>query len=142
MTLKISPMGVQNTFTFTETKKLAFEDRAKYYADMDFYDFPMKQLLSKDYAEKRRNKIGPNAGIYKAGSISNGETVYLTVADKNGTMISLIQSNYRGMGSGLVPTNLGFMLQNRGELFSLEKDVPIPMLLRKGPFYNYSRICD
>ncbi len=128
--------SAEHIHLFTETKKLAFEDRAKYYADMDFYDFPMKQLLSKDYAEKRRNKIGPNAGIYKAGSISNGETVYLTVADKNGTMISLIQSNYRGMGSGLVPTNLGFMLQNRGELFSLEKGRANTYAPEKRPFHT------
>ena len=101
---KIPHGSAEHIHLFTETKKLAFEDRAKYYADIDFYDVPLKQLLSKDYAVKRRNKIGPSAGIYKAGSISNGETVYLTVADKNGTMISLIQSNYRGMGSGLVPT--------------------------------------
>lgn len=131
------PFGsAEHIHLFTETKKLAFEDRAKYYADMDFYDVPLDQLLSKDYADKRRNKIGPSAGIYKAGSISNGETVYLTVADKNGTMISLIQSNYRGMGSGLVPTNLGFMLQNRGELFSLEKGRANTYAPEKRPFHT------
>jgi len=131
------PFGsAEHIHLFTETKKLAFEDRAKYYADMDFYDVPLDQLLSKDYADKRRNKIGPSAGTYKAGSISNGETVYLTVADKNGTMISLIQSNYRGMGSGLVPTNLGFMLQNRGELFSLEKGRANTYAPEKRPFHT------
>ena len=131
------PFGsAEHIHLFTETKKLAFEDRAKYYADMDFYDVPLDQLLSKDYADKRRNKIGPSAGIYEAGSISNGETVYLTVADKNGTMISLIQSNYRGMGSGLVPTNLGFMLQNRGELFSLEKGRANTYAPEKRPFHT------
>ncbi len=131
------PFGsAEHIHLFTETKKLAFEDRAKYYADMDFYDVPLDQLLSKDYADKRRNKIGPSAGTYKAGSISNGETVYLTVADKNGTMISLIQSNFRGMGSGLVPTNLGFMLQNRGELFSLEKGRANTYAPEKRPFHT------
>ena len=133
---KIPYGSAKHIHLFTEAKKLAFEDRAKYYADMDFYDVPLKQLLSKNYAEKRRSKIGPNAGTYKAGSISNGETVYLTVADKNGTMISLIQSNYRGMGSGLVPTNLGFMLQDRGELFSLQKGHANTYAPGKRPFHT------
>ena len=133
---KIPYGSAKHIHLFTEAKKLAFEDRAKYYADMDFYDVPLKQLLSKNYAEKRRSKIGSNAGTYKAGSISNGETVYLTVADKNGTMISLIQSNYRGMGSGLVPTNLGFMLQDRGELFSLQKGHANTYSPGKRPFHT------
>ncbi len=133
---KIPYGSAKHIHLFTEAKKLAFEDRAKYYADMDFYDVPLKQLLSKNYAEKRRSKIGSNAGTYKAGSISNGETVYLTVADKNGTMISLIQSNYRGMGSGLVPTNLGFMLQDRGELFSLQKGHANTYAPGKRPFHT------
>ena len=104
----------------TEAKKLAFEDRSKYYADMDFAKVPVKELLSKNYAKKRKEEIKNRAGIYKAGEISAGETIYLTVADKEGNMISLIQSNYRGMGSGMVPPKLGFMLQDRGELFNLE----------------------
>lgn len=105
---------------FTEAKKLAFEDRAKYYADMDFAKVPVEQLVSKEYAKDRQLLINDKrAGMYKAGEISAGETIYLTVADKEGNMISLIQSNYRGMGSGMVPPKLGFMLQDRGELFSL-----------------------
>ena len=104
----------------TEAKKLAFEDRAKYYTDMDKQNVPVDELLSENYAAKRRDLINEEkAGFYKAGKISQGETIYLTVADKWGNMISLIQSNYRGMGSGMVPPKLGFMLQNRGELFSL-----------------------
>ena len=105
----------------TEAKKLAFEDRSKYYADMDFAKVPVEELISKKYAKKRNEEIKNRAGIYKAGQISAGETIYLTVADKNGTMISLIQSNYRGMGSGMVPPKLGFMLQDRGELFNLNE---------------------
>ena len=104
---------------FTEAKKLAFEDRAKYYADMDFAKVPVDKLLSDGYGEERRKLIGERAGTYAAGQISAGETIYMTVADGEGTMISLIQSNYRGMGSGMVPPKLGFMLQDRGELFSL-----------------------
>ncbi len=106
---------------FTEAKKLVYEDRAKYYADMDFIDVPVDELLSDSYAEKRRKLIGIRASDYQAGEISSGETIYLTVADKDGNMISLIQSNYRGLGSGMVPPNLGFMLHNRGELFSLKR---------------------
>jgi gamma-glutamyltranspeptidase/glutathione hydrolase len=105
---------------FTEAKQLAFEDRAKYYADMQFAKVPVQQLISKKYADERRKLIDENkAGVYKAGDPMEGGTIYLTTADNEGNMVSLIQSNYRGMGSGMVPPGLGFMLQDRGELFSL-----------------------
>jgi len=109
---------------FIEAKKLAFEDRAKYYSDPDFNDIPMEQLISKEYAEKRRKLINPDraARSYPAGKLKHGDTIYLTVADKDGNMISLIQSNYLGIGSGMIPTGLGFVLQDRGNLFALEKD--------------------
>ena len=109
--------------TFVEAKKLAYEDRAKYYSDMDFNDIPVAQLISKSYAQKRQALIKRNraAKSYHAGKLKDGDTIYLTVADKDGNMISLIQSNYRGMGSGMTPTDLGFVLQDRGELFSLTK---------------------
>jgi gamma-glutamyltranspeptidase/glutathione hydrolase len=108
---------------FTEAKKLAFEDRAKYYADPVFSLTPVIQLISKKYAAERRKLIDPEkaAKIYDAGKIEAGNTIYLTVADKFGNMVSLIQSNYRGMGSGMCPTGLGFVLQDRGEMFSLEE---------------------
>ena len=107
--------------TFTEAKKLAFEDRAKYYTDPLFAKVPVSQLISKKYAAERRKLIDPSnaAKVYDAGVIEAGNTVYLTVADKYGNMVSLIQSNYRGMGSGMCPTGLGFILQDRGEMFSL-----------------------
>ena len=107
---------------FTEAKKIAFADRAKYYADMDFNKIPVDYLISKEYSELRRTEINSNKAALKvsAGEIENGDTIYLTTADKDGNMVSLIQSNYRGMGSGMVPPGLGFMLQDRGELFSLE----------------------
>ena len=107
---------------FTEAKKIAFADRAKYYADMDFNKIPVNYLISKEYSELRRTEINSNKAALKvsAGEIENGDTIYLTTADKDGNMVSLIQSNYRGMGSGMVPPGLGFMLQDRGELFSLE----------------------
>mgnify|MGYP006266052125 CR=1 FL=1 len=120
-----------------EAKKLAFEDRAKYYADMDFADVPVETLTSKAYAEQRRDLIRDDrAGSFGAGEISQGETIYLTVADRAGNMISLIQSNYRGMGSGMVPPGLGFMLQDRGELFSLADGQANTYAPGKRPFHT------
>ncbi len=123
---------------FVEAKKIAFADRAKYYADMDFNDIPVDFLISKEYADKRRDEINSTraARSVKAGEIENGDTIYLTVADKDGNMVSLIQSNYRGMGSGMVPPGLGFMLQDRGELFSLDKDHYNVYEPEKRPFHT------
>ena len=108
---------------FVEAKKIAFADRAKYYADLDFNEIPVDYLISKTYANQRRNEINSYkaARAVDAAEIENGDTIYLTTADSEGNMVSLIQSNYRGMGSGMVPKGLGFMIQNRGELFSLEQ---------------------
>jgi gamma-glutamyltranspeptidase / glutathione hydrolase len=107
---------------FIEAKKLAFEDRARYYADMDFGPVPVGKLISKEYADERRQLINPNraARRYDAGLSDQPNTIYLTVADKEGNMVSLIQSNYRGMGSGMTPPELGFVIQNRGEGFTLK----------------------
>lgn len=133
---KIEFGSAEHLHLFTEAKKLAFEDRAKYYADMDFFDVPVEKLLSDEYANERRKKIGKRAGRYAAGKISAGETIYMTVADKEGNMISLIQSNYRGMGSGMVPPKLGFMLQDRGELFSLKEGQANTYAPNKRPFHT------
>ena len=124
--------------TFTEAKKLAFEDRAKFYADMDFYKTPVNRLISEDYAAERRQLINPNrAGrSYPAGQLKDGDTIYMTVADKEGNMVSLIQSNYRGMGSGMTPPGLGFILQDRGELFSLEEGHANVYEPHKRPFHT------
>ena len=121
---------------FTEAKKQVFEDRAKYYADMDFASVPVAELLSDAYAKKRKEEISDIAGEYSAGEISIGETIYLTTADKYGNMVSLIQSNYRGMGSGMVPPKLGFMLQDRGELFSLKEGQANTYEPGKRPFHT------
>jgi gamma-glutamyltranspeptidase / glutathione hydrolase len=122
---------------FVEAKKLAFEDRAKYYADMNFAKVPIKELVSKEYANERRKLINSNrAGSYEAGELSARGTIYMTVADKEGNMISLIQSNYRGMGSGMVPPKLGFMLQDRGELFSLKEGEANTYAPNKRPFHT------
>ena len=122
----------------TEAKKLAFEDRAKYYADPDFVDIPIDQLISDDYAATRRQLINPErAGqSYPAGELEQGNTIYMTVADEAGNMVSLIQSNYRGMGSGMTPPGLGFILQDRGELFSLEEGHNNVYAPHKRPFHT------
>jgi gamma-glutamyltranspeptidase / glutathione hydrolase len=107
---------------FTEAKKLAFEDRAKFYADPAFNDIPVQQLISKEYGKKRSELIRMDraAQTYPPGIPGQPSTIYLTTADSEGNMVSLIQSNYRGMGSGMTPGQLGFVLQDRGEMFSLE----------------------
>jgi len=122
----ISSMGfgsAEYIHVFTEAKKLVFEDRAKLYSDPFFSSIPIDQLLSKKYAIERRKLINPEkaAKIYDSGKVEAGNTVYLTVADRYGNIVSLIQSNYRGMGSGMCPTGLGFVLQDRGEMFSLSE---------------------
>jgi len=109
---------------FTEAKKLAFEDRAKYYADPEFNNIPVSRLISKSYAKHRAKLIDQQRASkeYPAGKLlEEGDTIYLTTADSEGNMVSLIQSNYRGMGSGMTPPGLGFILQDRGEMFSLEE---------------------
>jgi gamma-glutamyltranspeptidase/glutathione hydrolase len=124
--------------TFTEAKKLAFEDRAKFYADPSFAKIPLQKLISKEYAKERQQLISPNkaAKTYDAGKLEQGNTIYMTVADQFGNMVSLIQSNYRGMGSGMVPPKLGFMLQDRGEMFTLEEGHANVYAPHKRPFHT------
>ncbi len=122
-----------------EAKKLVFEDRAKYYADLQFYDSPLQGLLSKQYAKERNKLIGPKAASrVDAGNpaLYQGDTIYLTTADKDGNMVSLIQSNYRGMGSGVVVPGLGFIFQDRGELFSLDDKHANVYAPGKRPFHT------
>jgi gamma-glutamyltranspeptidase/glutathione hydrolase len=122
---------------FTEAKKLAFEDRARFYADMDFSDVPVDKLISDAYSDQRRKLIRSNraARRYDAGP-TEGDTIYLTVADKDRNMVSLIQSNYRGMGSGMCPDGLGFCLQDRGELFDMTPGRPNSYAPGKRPFHT------
>jgi gamma-glutamyltranspeptidase/glutathione hydrolase len=128
--------GEEHLHYFIEAKKRVFEDRAKYYADMDMAEVPVAELLSKAYARENFEALKPIASTYLAGEISAGETIYLTVADQDGNMVSLIQSNYRGMGSGMVPPGLGFMLQDRGELFSLTEGKNNTYAPGKRPFHT------
>lgn len=125
---------------FTEAKKLAFEDRARFYADPAFAEIPIRGLLSKQYAESRRALIDEKraAARFDAGNpaLENGDTVYLCTADADGNMVSLIQSNYRGMGSGMTPPGLGFVLQDRGELFDLAPDRANSYAPGKRPFHT------
>jgi gamma-glutamyltranspeptidase/glutathione hydrolase len=123
-----------------EAKRLAYEDLAKWYADPAFVHVPMKGLLSDAYADERRKLIdiahaNPDFGPGDP-RLHDGDTIYLAAADKDGMMVSLIQSNYRGMGSGLVPDHLGFMFQDRGELFSLDANAANVYAPGKRPFHT------
>ena len=123
----------------TEAKKLAFEDRAKYYADMAFSDVPVRKLISKEYGQKRAEQISDYASsdiMPGMSKLEEGDTIYLTTADNEGNMVSLIQSNYRGMGSGIVVPGLGFVFQDRGELFSMDPDHANAYEAGKRPFHT------
>ncbi len=123
-----------------EAKKLAFEDRARFYADPDFSRVPVAELVSKAYAAQRRKLFDAQsaARTLEPGDprLSARETIYLTMANRDRNIVSLIQSNYRGFGSGLVPDGLGFCLQDRGELFSLEEGHPNVYAPHKRPFHT------
>src|ERR1043166_3165829 len=125
---------------FIEAKKIAFEDRAKFYADPDFNKIPLTQLISKEYAATRRKLINTRRSgrSFEPGNpaLRTSDTIYLTVADGDGNMVSLIQSNYRGMGSGMCPDGLGFVLQDRGELFSLNEGEFNSYAPHKRPFHT------
>ena len=120
-----------------EAKRLAFEDRARFYADPDFAKIPIDWLVSKAYGAERAKLIRPDrilSPVHPGEAPSHGDTTYFSVADADGMMVSFIQSNYRGMGSGLSPDGLGFMLQNRGELFDLTEGRPNTYAPGKRPF--------
>jgi gamma-glutamyltranspeptidase/glutathione hydrolase len=122
-----------------EAKKLAYEDRAKHYADPAFYNQPTDHLLSKEYASERRELIGDRAMRDLTTGIDvtrDGDTIYLTTADQDGNMVSLIQSNYSGMGTGFVVPGTGFSFQNRGALFSLDPEHPNVYEPGKRPFHT------
>lgn len=120
-----------------EAKRLAYEDRARYYADPHFAKIPIEWLKSKEYAKERAKLIRPDRilePVYPGQAPSHGDTTYFSVADADGMMVSMIQSNFRGMGSGLVADGLGFMFQDRGELFSLQDGHPNIYAPGKRPF--------
>jgi gamma-glutamyltranspeptidase/glutathione hydrolase len=120
-----------------EAKRLAYEDRARWYGDPDFSKLPIEWLISKEYAAERAKLIRPdriNPDVRPGQAPSQGDTTYFSVADRNGMMVSMIQSNFRGMGSGLVADGLGFMFQDRGQLFTLQDGHPNVYAPGKRPF--------
>jgi gamma-glutamyltranspeptidase/glutathione hydrolase len=133
-------MGFQSAaavHTQVEAKRLAYEDRARYYADPHFAKVPIEWLNSKEYAAQRAKLVRPNrilTPVYPGQAPDHGDTTYFTTADADGMMVSMIQSNFRGMGSGLVADGLGFMFQDRGELFSLVDGHPNIYQPGKRPF--------
>ncbi len=135
----MQPNAAEQLHLFIEAKKLAFEDRAVYYADMDFARVPLKELISKEYAAQRVKLIDPKraAQHVEPGRLKGAsDTVYLTAADKDGNMVSLIQSIYHAWGSRFVPDGLGFCLQNRGQLFSLNLNDLNKLEPHKRPFHT------
>ena len=135
----LKPNSAEHLHLFVEAKKLAFEDRAQYYADMEFADVPIEWLISKDYARQRVKLIDPKhaRSTVKYGDPQlDSDTVYLTAADNNGNMISLIQSNYHGYGSTICPEGLGFPIQNRGQAFSLDPGHRNRLEPHKRPFHT------
>jgi len=136
----MGPGSADALHVMIEAKRLAYEDLAKYYGDPDFVKVPLKDLLSEDYAKQRRalikmDRANPSIGPGTA-KLNVGDTTYLTVADKDGMMVSLIQSNYDDLGSGLVPDGLGFMFQDRGALFSMDPKSPNAYAPNKRPFHT------
>jgi len=126
---------------FTEAKKIVFADRARYYADPEFAKVPVKELLSKAYARERAKLIDPKVAATKdvpgdPAALNRPETTYLCAADGDGMMVSLIQSNYTGFGSGYTIPSLGFCLQDRGNLFDLRPGKPNSLEPGKRPFHT------
>ncbi len=123
-----------------EAKKLAFADRARFYADPAFAEVPVEGLLSEEYARRRAGLIDIRraARTVDPGDprLIEGDTTYLATADASGMMVSLIQSNYTGFGSGYVVPELGFGLQDRGGLFSLDPSHPNALEPGKRPFHT------
>ncbi|MBT5073924.1 MAG: gamma-glutamyltransferase [Kordiimonadaceae bacterium] len=132
--------GADYWHLFVEASKVAYADRARFYADPDFYKVSVETLLSKEYAADRAKLIDMNKAATKVDhgdpKLMEGDTIYLTIADEDGMMVSLIQSNYSQMGSGLVPDGLGFAFQNRGALFSLDANHPNAYEPNKRPFHT------
>ncbi|WP_439473168.1 gamma-glutamyltransferase family protein [Brevundimonas sp.] len=143
----LKSMGFQSAASIhhqAEAKRLAFEDRAKWFADDRFSRTPVEWLNSKEYARQRADLIRPDRvmdRVFPGDAPTQGDTTYFSVADKDGMMVSWIQSNYRGMGSGLVADDgagntLGFMFQDRGELFALTDGHPNVYAPGKRPFHT------
>ena len=123
-----------------EAKKLAYEDRARFYADPDFYDVPIEALLSEEYVSRQRARIDPQQASTEFElddpNTVRGDTVYLTVVDEDGNAVSFIQSIFNSFGSCVVSPELGFALQNRGSLFHLDPEHANAFVPNKRPFHT------
>jgi gamma-glutamyltranspeptidase/glutathione hydrolase len=132
--------SAEHLHLLVEAKKLAFEDRARFYADPEFAAVPVERLIAKDYAAARRalidRKRAAPAPPHGDARISAGDTVYLAAADSGGNMVSLIQSNYAGFGSGVTVVPFGFGLQNRGSQFALDPQHANAFAPGKRPFHT------
>ncbi len=136
----MGPLSPEYLHLFLEAKKLAFADRAKFYSDPDFNALPVQELISKAYAEKQRARIDLSKAAMDVDAgdpkLQHGDTVYLTVVDKDRNCCSFIQSNYYGFGSQVTPGDVGFVLQNRGALFALDEDHLNRLEPHKRPFHT------
>ena len=134
----MGPQSAEALHLMIEAKKLAYEDRAKFYADPDFGPLPVATLISKPYAARRRAEINPDqANLHPMpGDPAQADTIYMTVVDRDFNCVSLIQSNFHGFGSHHVPGDLGFVLQNRGCLFALDPNHLNRLEPRKRPFHT------
>jgi len=135
----MQPNSPEHLHLFIEAKKLAYEDRAVYYADPEFADVPTAQLISKDYAKARAKLINPERAatdVTYGDPKLDSDTIYMCAADGEGNMISLIQSNYAGFGSTICPDGCGFVIQNRGEGFSLDPNHRCKLEPHKRPFHT------
>jgi gamma-glutamyltranspeptidase/glutathione hydrolase len=136
---ELKPNSVQHLHLLAEAKKLAFEDRAIYYADPEFADVPLEWLISKEYGKKRAKLIDEDKArrdVPYGDPKLDSDTTFLTAADSEGNMISLIQSNYSGFGSTICPDGVGFVMQNRGEAFSLDPKHRNHLEPHKRPFHT------
>jgi gamma-glutamyltranspeptidase/glutathione hydrolase len=131
--------SAQHLHLLIEAKKLAFEDRARFYADLKFAAVPVERLVSREYAAARRAVLDPQRAApapTHGDAAGTGDTVYLATADAAGNMVSLIQSNYMGFGSGLAVAPFGFGLQNRGSQFALDSQHANVSAPGKRPFHT------
>jgi len=131
------PLSVAELHKKVEAMKLAYADLERYNADPRFAKVPVKGLLSKDYAKERARLIDPNrANCNVTYGTPQSDTTYLTAVDREGNIVSLIQSNYEGFGSGITVRGMGFVLQDRGALFSLDPNSPNVLAPHKRPFHT------
>jgi gamma-glutamyltranspeptidase / glutathione hydrolase len=134
----MGPQSAESLHLMIEAKKLAYEDRARFYADPNFASLPIATLISKPYAARRRRELNPDRANLSPmpGDPMQSDTIYMTVVDQDFNCVSLIQSNFHGFGSQHVPGDLGFVIQNRGSQFALDPKHLNHLEPRKRPFHT------